>query len=328
MIITRTPFRVSLFGGGSDYPAWFEKHGGEVLGFSINKYCYITLRELPPFFEHKHRVVYSKIENVRNVGELEHPVVRAVLSEMKGDLGLEIHHDGDLPARAGLGSSSAFTAGILKALAGLERRYIDKRTLALESIRIEQQVLKEAVGNQDQIWAAYGGLNRIFFHRDRDFEVEPIILPKTRKRELVGSFMLFFTGVSRFASEVAQKKIANLAKKEAQITKMVDMVSTAHRVLVNPDEDLSQIGSMLHESWMLKRELSDAVTSPQIDSIYQAAREAGALGGKLLGAGGGGFMLFYVEPEKQQNVRARLSDLIEVDIDIDYDGCKIVFCEN
>ncbi|WP_417796283.1 kinase [Terasakiella pusilla] len=328
MIITRTPFRVSLFGGGSDYPAWFEQHGGEVLGFSINKYCYITLRELPAFFEHKHRIVYSKFEHVQEVDEIQHPVVRAVLSEMTLEHGLEIHHDGDLPARTGLGSSSSFTAGLLKALAGLERRYVDKRTLALESIRIEQKVLREAVGNQDQIWASYGGLNRIFFHQGRDFEVDPIIISKERKQQLVGSFMLFFTGISRFASEVAQKKIENLGKKEAEITRMVDMVSTAHEILVNPNEDLLQIGALLHESWMLKRGLSDVVTSSHIDGIYQSAREAGALGGKLLGAGGGGFMLFYVEPENQQSVRERLSGLIEVDIDIDYDGCKIIFCEN
>ncbi len=324
MIITRTPFRVSLFGGGTDYPPWYRKHGGAVLGLAINKYCYITLRKLPPFFEHRHRIVYSRIENVHDVAEIEHPAVRAVLQETGVEHGLEIHHDGDLPARSGMGSSSAFTVGLLHAIMALEGRMVTQRWLAEEAIRIEQDVIAENVGSQDQIWAAYGGFNRIDFQRDGSFAVSPIIVPKTRERELVDHLMIFFTGFSRHASEIAKHQIANIENKTRHLRTMLTMVDEAQEILSAPGVPIRRIGELLHESWQLKRELSSEVSNDAIDRIYEAGREAGAIGGKILGAGGGGFILFFVEPERQAAVRERLSDLIPVDIDIDVSGSRVL----
>ncbi len=327
MIISRTPFRVSLFGGGSDYPTWYREHGGAVIGFAINKYCYISLRQLPPFFAHKHRIVYSKVETVQTIEEIAHPAVRHVLKEMNVSVGLEIHHDGDLPARSGLGSSSAFTVGLLNALNAMEGRMVTKRQLASEAIRIEQEVIKENVGSQDQVWAAYGGMNRIDFHRDGAIDVAPMIMRLERRKELLGSFLLFFTGFSRYATEIAGKQIANLGNKASQINTMRQMVDEAQGILSSPSRPLAEIGRLLDEAWRLKRELADNVSTSEIDEIYQAAREAGASGGKLLGAGGGGFILFYVEPTKRQAVIERLAKLIRVGFDIDHGGSRIVVYE-
>jgi D-glycero-alpha-D-manno-heptose-7-phosphate kinase len=327
MIISRTPFRVSLFGGGSDYPTWYRQHGGAVMGFAIDKYCYISLRTLPPFFEHRHRLVYSRIEAVDDVRHFQHPSARAVLGEMGITTGIEIHHDGDLPARSGLGSSSSFTVGLLNALYARQGRMVGKRDLAQEAIRIEQEVIGEHVGSQDQTWAAYGGMNRIDFGRDGAIDVSPLIMPVERRRQLVGSLMLFFTGFSRIADQIAAKKIANLAQREAQVHRMTEMVDEAIGILQDPRRPLADIGRLLHDGWCLKRELADAVTTPAIDEIYEAARDAGAIGGKLLGAGGGGFMLVFAEPEAQAKVRERLSSLIHVDFDIDTSGSRIVVYE-
>jgi D-glycero-alpha-D-manno-heptose-7-phosphate kinase len=327
MIISRTPFRISLFGGGSDYPTWYRQHGGSVLGFAIDKYCYISLRALPQFFEHRHRIVYSKVETVKEIEEIQHPAVRAVLSETKVDYGIEIHHDGDLPARSGLGSSSSFTVGLLKALYAQKGRMVSQHFLASEAIRIEQEVIGENVGSQDQIWAAYGGMNRVDFFTDGHFSVVPLVMAPERRRKLLSHFMLFFTGLSRYATEVAGKKIANLEKRAADVTRMVGMVDEAQGILGDPDRDLSDIGRLLHESWCLKRGLAESVTSDDIDAIYKKGCDAGAVGGKLLGAGGGGFILFYVEPERQQSVREALAPLVEVRFDVDYAGSKIVVYE-
>lgn len=324
MIITRTPYRISLFGGGTDYPKWFQEHGGAVFGMAIDKYCYIGVRHLPPFFEHKHRIVYSRIENVREIREIEHPAVRAVFQETGIEDGLEVHHDGDLPARSGLGSSSSFTTGLLNALCALRGQMATKRYLAEEAIRIEQDVIKENVGCQDQIWAAYGGLNRIDFQRDGSFQVSPVIMPRSRERALMSHLMLFFTGFSRHASEIAKDKIANIDRKERQLTSIRAMVDEAQSLLANPSADIRQIGRMLHEAWLLKRDLAQAVSTQAIDGIYQAGLEAGALGGKVLGAGGGGFILFFVEPDHQESVRRRLANLIEVTFDIDHGGSTVV----
>lgn len=327
MIITRTPFRVSLFGGGSDYPTWYRENGGTVLGFAINKYCYISLRRLPPFFYHKHRIVYSRIETVDDIAEIEHPAVRNVLSEMGVDCGLEIHHDGDLPARSGLGSSSSFTVGLLNALHALDNRMVTKRALAAEAIHIEQNVIGENVGSQDQIWAAYGGMNRIDFRRDDSFEVRPLVLSPERRSEIFGSFLLFFTGLSRVASNIAGEKIAKLKDRRQQVTRMVEMVDEAEAIILNDNHPAEQIGALLAESWCLKRELADGVTNSEIDSIYDAACAAGATGGKLIGAGGGGFLLVQVPLDKQQAVKDRLSDLICVNFDADLSGSKVVVYE-
>lgn len=327
MIISRTPFRISLFGGGSDYPAWYRKHGGAVVGFTIDKYCYITLRTLPPFFEHKHRIAYSKVETVNEIAEIQHPAVRAVLSEMGVSSGVEIHHDGDLPARSGMGSSSSFTVGLINTLLAKQGKMATKKQLAQEAIRIEQKVIGENVGSQDQVWAAYGGLNRITFLQDDSFDVAPLIIPVERRRELLGSLMLVFTGFSRYADKIAAKQIANLGNREAHIHKMVAMVDEAVSIMGSDGNQLDELGHLLHDSWCLKRELADAVTTPEIDEIYQAAMDAGAIGGKLLGAGGGGFMLFYVKPHMQAKVKERLKSLIHVDFDMDNSGSKIVVYE-
>jgi D-glycero-alpha-D-manno-heptose-7-phosphate kinase len=327
VIISRTPFRASLFGGGSDYPKWYRQFGGSVLGFAINKYCYISLRSLPPFFEHKHRVVYSRVETVNELSEIEHPAVRHILIEKGINSGIEIHHDGDLPARSGIGSSSSFSVGLLHALAASNGNMVSKQELAIEAIHFEQEIMKEHVGSQDQVWAAYGGMNRIDFYRDDKFDVAPLMLRKERQEKLMGSLMLFFSGVSRFAPEIAKDKIANLSQRENHMVRMVEMVKEAEEILSNPERDVDEIGSLLHESWMLKRELAKNVTTEKMDSIYSAAMDAGALGGKVLGAGGGGFLLFYVKPEIQMTVRERLKDLVYVDFDIDYSGSKIVVFE-
>jgi len=327
MIISRTPFRISLFGGGSDYPKWYQQHGGSVLGFAINKYCYISLRPLPQFFEHRHRIVYSKIETVKALADIQHPAVRAVLTDQNVDYGIEIHHDGDLPARSGLGSSSSFTVGLLHALQAQAGRMSSKRFLAAEAIRIEQRVIGENVGSQDQIWAAYGGANRIDFDTAGTFAVEPLAMTAERRSTLVNHCMLFFTGLSRYASEIAGKQIANMDNRVTQLKRMVYLVDEAESILGSSTRPVTEIGELLHESWMLKRNLADAVSPPEVDAIYEAAREAGAIGGKLLGAGGGGFMLFFVEPHRQAAVREKLRHLLEVRFDIDHGGSKIVVYE-
>jgi len=327
MILTRTPYRISLFGGGSDYPAWYRKHGGTVLGFAINRYCYISVRHLPPFFDHKHRIVYSFIENVKEICEIKHPAVRGVMSEMGISEGLEIHHDGDLPARSGLGSSSSFTVGLLQALHAFAGRHRTQRELADEAIHMEQDVIGENVGSQDQIWAAYGGFNRLRFRCDGSYEVTPVILRPDRREELQSHFMLLYTGVSRYASEIAAEQIANFDQHTRHIHRMMSLVNEAVAVLGGPNRDLRELGELLHENWMLKRELADNISTIAVDDIYKTAREAGALGGKLLGAGGGGFVLLFVEPEKRRAVREALSRLIEVDFKMEGSGSRVVVYE-
>jgi len=326
MIIVRTPFRVSFFGGGTDYPAWYRQHGGSVLGTTIDKYCYISCRHLPPFFDYRHRLVYSHVELIKELSEIKHPAARAVLQTLGASKGLEIHHDGDLPARSGLGSSSSFTVGLIHALKALKGEIISKRDLAAQAIHIEQDVLKESVGSQDQVLASYGGFNRIDFLRDDSFVVTPIILNKERISEFQNHMMLFFTGFSRIASEIAKVHIENLERKKQDLLTMNGMVDQAVSVLQSqgPIEDF---GRLVGDYWQYKRKLSDKVTNPAIDEIYQTGLEAGALGGKLLGAGGGGFMLFFVKPARQAEVKERLKHLIHVNFRIDYTGSKIVVYE-
>jgi D-glycero-alpha-D-manno-heptose-7-phosphate kinase len=324
MIISRTPFRISFFGGGTDYPAWFREHGGAVIGTAIDKYCYLTLRRLPPFFEHKARIVYSNVELVRDYADVKHPAVRGVLTHKGITEGLEIHHDADLPARSGLGSSSSFTVGLLNALYALEGRMVSKRALGTEAIRIEQDVLKESVGCQDQLWAAFGGLNHIEFFPSGEFSVSPVILPAGRSKELLGSIMLCFTGFSRFATDFAEDQLRNISQRKSQMRALRGMVDSAIDILRDTRAPIREFGELLHQSWVYKRELADSVSNTQIDDLYAAARSAGAIGGKLLGAGGGGFMIFVVEPEKQDAVRERLKNLIHVNFGFDTEGSKIV----
>lgn len=324
MIISRTPFRVSFFGGGTDYPKWYREHGGAVLATTIDKYCYITCRYLPPFFEHKSRIVWSVIESVQKVSDIKHPAVRTVLEWMKIEEGMEIHHDGDLPARSGLGSSSAFTVGMINALMALRGKYTTKEELASKAIYVEQELLKENVGSQDQISAAFGGFNRIEFLRNDSFEVTPIILEKKKLVELQSHLMLFFTGFSRIASEVAKSKIENFGKKETELKRMRLMVDQAIQILQSDNGGIEDFGKLLDESWQYKRQLSDRVSTVEIDEIYETAMKAGAIGGKILGAGGGGFLLLFVKPELQEKVKEKLKNLIYVPFEFDNSGSRIV----
>lgn len=324
MIITRTPFRISFFGGGTDYPGWYQEHGGEVLATTIDKYCYISCRYLPPFFEHKHRIVYSQIENVQHLEEIKHPAVRAVLGWAGCKKGLEIHHDGDLPARSGLGSSSSFTVGLIHALAALDGKYVTKEGLAKSAIHIEQNIIKESVGSQDQISAAFGGFNRIEFRPNNTFQVSPIILARDRLHELQSHLMLCFTGFSRIASEIARSKIENFKSREVELRRMGEMVDEAIQILQNTNSPISEFGKLLHQSWLYKRRLSDLVSTPKIDAIYEEAMSAGATGGKILGAGGGGFLLLFVKPNSQSQVRDRLKHLIHVPFEFEDSGSRVV----
>ena len=323
MIISRTPFRVSFFGGGTDYPDWFHEHGGAVLATTIDKYCYISVRELPPFFDHRFRVVYSIVENVQEVADIAHPAVRAVLQRLEVDRGLEIHHDGDLPARSGLGSSSAFTVGLLRAVHALRGRHSTKEALASEAIHVEQCMLREPVGLQDQISAAYGGFNHIRFRPDGTYEVDPMILPRERLAALQDHLLLVFTGISRLAPVVAQTVIDNLKNRTDELKAMQQMVDRAMELLASPTADIVEFGRLLDESWRLKRRLSDRVSNSEVDSLYETATRAGAIGGKLLGAGGGGFVLLFVRPEERARVVAAVRNLITVPFKFDTSGCRI-----
>ena len=327
MIMSCTPFRVSLFGGGTDYPGWYREHGGAVIGCTINKYCYITFRSLPPFFEHRHRIVYSRIELPQHIDEIQHPAVRCVLSEYGVEEGVEIQHYGDLPARSGMGSSSSFTVGLLNALRAYRGQISSAECLAKEAIHIEQNVIQEAVGSQDQIWAAYGGINMIRFHTDGRFDVIPVIMSAQRREELQSHMLLFFTRFSRTAETIAVHQIANFQDRQAQLYCMHQMAEQAMTILQNPSRPIAEIGSLLNESWRLKKELADCVTTGAIDDMYTAAKNAGALGGKLLGAGGGGFMLIFAKPQDHPRIREALSGLIEVSFQIGSPGSRIVIYE-
>ena len=324
MIITKTPYRVSFFGGGTDFPLWFREHGGRVISTSINKYCYITCRRKPAFFPHKHRFVYSEIEDVNEISATRHPAIKGVLEWMQWTDGLEIHHDGDLPARSGLGSSSAFTVGLLQAMHRLQNTTLAAEELASQAIHVEQKVIREVVGCQDQIAVAYGGFNRIDFYPDETFSVTPITIDASRVADLQNHLLLFFTGFSRFASEIESGKLVNFSQRSDSLQRMMDMVMEAEDLLKDNNRDLQQFGWMLQEAWEYKKSLSSSVSTSAIDEIYNRAITAGALGGKILGAGGGGFMLFFVPPEKHSAVRSSLAELIEVPFLFEQDGCSVV----
>jgi D-glycero-alpha-D-manno-heptose-7-phosphate kinase len=326
MIISRTPFRISFFGGGTDYPVWYNEHGGAVLATSINKYCYITLRYLPPFFDYKYRIVYSKQETVKNVSEIKHPSVRETLRFMNwDDRGVEIHHDADLPARTGLGSSSAFTVCLLNALYALKGKMVTKRQLALDAIHVEQDRTKENVGSQDQTTAAFGGFNKIEFGGGQHIQVQPITLNAEKIQLLQEHLMLFFTGFARTASEIAGEQIKKTPERKNELKRMSEMVDEAISILNGSSLDITDFGRLMHETWMIKRGLTNKITTPQIDKIYETAIKAGALGGKLLGAGGGGFILFFVAPEDQPKVKERLKDLLYVPFSFESLGSQIIY---
>jgi D-glycero-alpha-D-manno-heptose-7-phosphate kinase len=326
MIICRTPFRISFFGGGTDYPGWYRRHGGAVLAATIDKFCYLTCRYLPPFFEHRFRIVYRNIETCETVQEIEHPSVREVLRYLNVDRGIELHHDGDLPARSGMGSSSAFTVSLLHAVRALRGETATKNQLAKQSIHIEQEVLKETVGSQDQVMAAYGGMRHVKFHRDGEIEIAPVLLAADRMAELKAHLMLIYTGIARTASDVAKSYAGDMEARGRQLRIMKELVDEGIDVLAS-GTDIRAFGDLLHEAWRAKRSLSAAVSTPEIDRLYARARSAGALGGKLTGAGGGGFLLLFVPPTKQFTVLAALECRIHVPFEFVSGGSQIIFSE-
>jgi D-glycero-alpha-D-manno-heptose-7-phosphate kinase len=327
MVITSTPLRISFFGGGTDYPVWYREHGGSVLATTIDKSCYITCRRLPPFFEHHSRVSYSKVENVVKNSDFQHPSVRGCLEFMKIEEGVEIHHVADLPARTGLGTSSAFTVGLLLGLYALKNQMRDKHSLNADAIHVEQEIVKEIVGSQDQTSAAYGGFNRINFNTDGSIEVNRILASPERLAALQGNLALFFTGFSRTASEIATEQVKLTPHKKKELETMYQLVGEAESIVTTPNRSLDEFGKLMHESWQIKRTLTQKISNADIDEIYQAGLDAGALGGKLLGAGGGGFMLFYVPPEKRQALRQRLKKLLCVPFSFSSKGSHIVVYE-
>ncbi len=327
MIITRTPLRISFFGGGTDYPVWYREHGGAVLATTIDKCCYISCRRLPPFFEYHSRVSYSKVENVNHNAAIEHPSVRGCLQFLGIEDGVEIHHIADLPARTGLGTSSAFTVGLLLALYALKNQMRDKHGLATDAIHVEQELLREAVGAQDQVSAAYGGFNRINFQSNGAIEVTRVLAVPARLAELEQHLTLYFTGFSRTASEIAKEQIRMTPHRTLELGTMHQMVNEAEAIISNSSCPIGEFGKLMHESWKLKRSLTQTITNSSINEIYDAGLSAGALGGKLLGAGGGGFMLFFVPPERRQAVRMRLQKLLCIPFSLSSRGSHVVVYE-
>jgi D-glycero-alpha-D-manno-heptose-7-phosphate kinase len=326
MIITRTPLRVSFFGGGTDYPTWFREHGGAVLATTIDKYLYLHVRYLPPFFDFKSRIVWSQIEQVQKPSEIKHPAIRGVLEWMKINEGVEILHHGDLPARTGLGSSSSFTVGLLHALHALRGELVSKRALAEKAIYVEQTVLKENVGVQDQISSAFGGLNRIDIRPDGSFEVVPLVVQAERLASLQTHLLLVYTGLSRHASEIAAEQVSTMGSKTAEMRAMLEMVDEGEKILASTGS-LRDFGRLLDDAWQRKRSLSSKIAPAMVNEMYDAARKAGADGGKLLGAGGGGFMLIFVEPEKRAAVKRSLGKLLSVPFKFERGGTQLILYE-
>ena len=323
MIISKTPFRMSFFGGGTDMPEFFNEHGGAVISTTFDKYCYVNVRHLPRFFDYKNQVAYSKIERVMDAEEIQHPTVREAMKYLDMHE-LIITYDADLPARTGLGTSSSFAVGMLNAFYALKGKYAGKKKLADDAIYLERVLCKEAGGVQDQIAAAFGGLNRIDFSSD-GYDVSPIIISMERKKILNKSLMLFFTGFSRFSAEIQKNTISAIKNKTKQLMEMKKLVDEAERILVDKNMDLREFGRLLDYAWRLKRETGSKISTSSIDALYKKGLEAGALGGKLLGAGGGGFLLFYVEPEKKNDVRKALDNLLEVPFEFESTGADIIY---
>jgi D-glycero-alpha-D-manno-heptose-7-phosphate kinase len=321
VIITRTPFRISFVGGGTDYPAWYLEHGGAVLGTTINKYCYINCRYLPPFFGYRFHIVWSKNEVCSTVDQITHPAVREALRFMGIERGVEIHHDGDLPARSGIGSSSAFTVGLLNALYGLKGQIATPRQLAMDGIHIERDLLKESVGSQDQVSVAYGGLNKIVFAPSGEVSVQPITLTHARREEFESHLLLLYTGIDRTASDVAK----GYEFKDSDMQELRKLVDEAVYVLC--EGDLLDFGWLLSRGWEIKRSMSKAVSNPQVEEMYSEAIRAGAFGGKLIGAGGGGFMLLFAKPADQKRILFRLNKLVHVPFKFEYAGSQTIFFE-
>ena len=325
MIMSRTPFRISFFGGGTDYPGWYRENGGAILGTTIDKYCYVMLRYLPPFFDHKYRIRYSLREETQTIDEIKHPSVRECLRFMNPERGVEVQHNSDLPARSGIGSSSAFTVGLLNALYALKGKMVTKRQLTMDAIRIEQEQIQENVGSQDQTLAAFGGFAKITFGGAQEVTVQPMIVDADRLRRLEEHFMLFFTGFSRNASDIAGEQIRTLRNKTKELKMMAQLTEEAVDILSSNSSSFERFGELLDENWKIKRSLTTKITTPFVDELYETARRCGATGGKLLGAGGGGFILFFVKPELQPKLKETLKNLILVPFSFENLGSQIIY---
>ena len=323
MIITKTPFRMSFFGGGTDMPSFFNENGGAVISTTFDKYCYVNVRHLPPFMPYYSELVYSKIERVNSIEDIVHPLIRECM-RLHDIHEIRLTYEGDLPARTGLGTSSTFAVGMLNAFCALKGKMMSKAQLAQEAIRVERVILQEHGGWQDQVAAAFGGLNRIDF-KDNEFKVSPLVIHPDRKAQLDDSLMLFYTGVTRFSSDVQKDTFAKPEDKQAQLKEMLALVDDAQAILEDKNADLNDFGRMLDHTWKLKRGTGSKVSNGSIDELYERGIKAGAFGGKLLGAGGGGFLLFYVEPDKQQNVINALNELMHVPFNFENEGTSIVY---
>ena len=325
MIITQTPFRMSFFGGGTDIPEFYRENGGAVLSTSIDKYCYVNVKHLSPFFDYNNELVYSRIERVKKIDEIEHPAIREAMKylDMRS---LRLTYEADLPARSGLGTSSSFAVGMLNAFYALKGQYASRRKLADDAIYLERTLCNEAGGLQDQIAASYGGFNKITFRAD-GYTVEPVVISPRRKQTLNDHLMLFFTGFSRFSSDVQSSTVQAIPDKRTQLLEMLGLVTDAEKVLTDRHGDLDEFGRLLDYTWKLKRGITGKISTSGIDALYDRAMKAGALGGKLLGAGGGGFLLFYVQPEKQKEVREALRELMYVPFRFDSKGSNIIYFE-
>ena len=322
MIISKTPYRISFFGGGSDYPNWFNRYTGKVLSTTINKHIYISCRFLPNFFNHKYRIVWSKIENVKNVNQIEHLAVKNLLKHLKFNKGLEIHYDGDLPARSGMGSSSCFTVGLMKALEEIKERNISKKYLAQKSIYFEQKIMNEIVGSQDQIAASYGGFNKITFKKN-NFRLKKIENKKSIQK-LENNLVLIYTGINRTAHKIAASYTKKLTtEKKIYINKIISLVDEGEKLINSGSID--GFGELLNNAWYLKKKLSNSITNKKIDQLYQLLIKNGAVGGKLLGAGGGGFLLMYVEKKSRKKFLKKLPNLINIPFKFSSEGSKIIF---
>lgn len=324
MVITQTPFRISFFGGGTDIPEFYKKNGGAVISATIDKYCYVNVKHLSPFFDYNNEVVYSKIEKVKDISDIEHPAVREAMKFMDMH-DLRITYEADLPARSGLGTSSSFAVGMLSAFYALKGKFAGKRQLADDAIYLERILCNEAGGVQDQIAASFGGLNRILFTAD-GYTVEPIVVSKNRRQELNRRLMLFFTGFSRLSASIQKDTMKAIQSKEKNLLEMKQLVFEAERIITS-DSSLNDFGRLMDCTWKLKRDLTSKVSTNMIDEIYEKAKKAGATGGKLLGAGGGGFLLFYVEEENQFKVKEVLSDLMYVPFNFENKGSNVIYFE-
>ena len=323
MIISQTPFRMSFFGGGTDIPDYFNNNRGAVISTSFDKYVYVTVRHLPRFFDYSTELMYSKIEKISDIEEMKHPMVRNAM-KMLDMHELHIAYDADLPARTGLGTSSTFAVGLLNAFHCLKGKYASKKQLADEAIKVEREMCNEAGGWQDQIAAAFGGFNRIDF-KDNSYKVTPIIISPERKKQLNDNLLLFFTGFTRFSATIQQTTKLTLNEKQKQLEEMLTLVDDAQDVLENKERDLDDFGRLLDRTWKLKRQTGSQISTDSIDKLYEKGINAGALGGKLLGAGGGGFLLFYARKENQEAVKAAFSDLLEVPFQFEDSGARIVY---